>query len=176
MNNDEIVPGFDSEEDKALRIRLQRINDRCLVLYLDGRIDTYSSNNVQKRFNKAIEKGFMRMIIDARGLNYVSSAGVGILVHLMKTLNLRNGDVVFMHFQPTVWQVLELLGLARWFTIAEDLDEAIHSFNGSVKDWPIVFKCPICEKRLKAVAAGRFRCGECRTILVINNDMQVLLG
>jgi hypothetical protein len=27
MNNDEIVPGFDSYEDKALKIRLPRINE-----------------------------------------------------------------------------------------------------------------------------------------------------
>jgi anti-anti-sigma factor len=81
-------------------------------------IDTYSSNNAQKRLNRAIEKVFVRIIIDARGLSYVSSTGVGIFVHLMKTLKLCNGNVVLMHFQPTVWQVLELLGFTKWFTIA----------------------------------------------------------
>jgi anti-sigma B factor antagonist len=175
MNNDEIVPGFDMDEDKAIKIRLQKIGERCLVFYLDGRIDTYSSHSVQKRFTKAIEKGYVRIIIDARGLYFVSSTGVGVFVNLIKTLNHRNGTVVFMHFQPTVWQVLDLLGFIKWFTMAEDLDEAVHSCNGIVKDWPLLFKCPICEKRLRAMKAGRFRCGECRSILAINPEMQISL-
>jgi anti-sigma B factor antagonist len=175
MSNDQIIPGFDEDEEKALKIRLQRIDERCIVFYLDGRIDIYNCDNTAKRFNRAIERGFVRIIVEARGLYYMSSSGVGILVSLMNNLRPRNGSLVFMHFQPTVLQVLDLLGYRKWVSIADSLDEAVRSFSGEVKDWPILFSCPVCDKRLRAVKAGRFRCGECRTILVITAEMQVLL-
>jgi len=176
MSNNDIVPEFDDGKDEAIGIRLQRIDDRCLILYLQGRIDIYSANSVQKRVDRAIEMGFVRLIFDARGLSYVSSTGVGTFVNLMKTVKLRNGDLIFLHIQPLVWQVLDLLGFTKWFTVVEDLDEAVHSFNGVRMDWPLIFKCPICEKRLKASKAGRYRCHECHTILAINPEMQISLG
>jgi anti-sigma B factor antagonist len=176
MNNNEIVPGFDVDEDKTLKISLQRIDEHCLVFYLNGQMDTYSSSHAEKKFGKAIENGYVRIIVDARGLCYASSMGVGIFVNLFRTLSLRNGSIVFMHVQPIVWQIFELLGFAKWFTVVEDLDEAVRSFSGSVKEWPFTFKCPICNKRLKASKPGRFRCGECRSILEISPEMQVSLG
>ena len=175
VNNDEIVPGFDEGSDKSIAIRLQKIDDRCLVFFLEGRIDIYNANSVQKRVDRAIERGFVRLVFDARGLNYVSSTGVGTFVTVMKTVKLRNGDLVFLNIQPLVWQVLDLLGFTKWFSVAEDIDEAVRSFDGVVKDWPIVFKCPICDKRLKAAKAGRYRCHQCHTILEINPAMQVFL-
>jgi hypothetical protein len=46
MANDDIVPGFDLEKDDSLNIRLQKIDEinGCVVLYLEGYIDTYNSN------------------------------------------------------------------------------------------------------------------------------------
>jgi anti-sigma B factor antagonist len=175
VSNEDIVPGFDEEEDNALKIRLQRIDERCIVFYLDGRIDFYNYVTTEKKFTMAIERGFARIIVEARGLNYMSSSGIGILVSIMNSLRPRNGNLVFMHLQPTVSQVVDLLGYKKWVTIAENLDEAVRSFSAEVKDWPFVFRCPICDKRLKASRAGRFRCGECKTILAITDEMQVLL-
>ena len=79
MNNNEIVPGFDDEKDDSLKIRLQKFDgvDNCLALYLTGYIDTYNSNYFQKRVNKSIEAGFIKLIFHCGGLNYVSSTGIG---------------------------------------------------------------------------------------------------
>jgi anti-sigma B factor antagonist len=176
MSNEEIIPGFDREEEKALKIRLQRIDDRCIVFYLDGYIDHYTCAAAEKKLAMAVENGFARIIVDARGLNYLSSTGVGIFVSLVKSLKPRNGSVVFMHFQPTVWEVLQILGFSKWMNVAENLDEAVRVFEGAVKEWPMIFRCPICDKKLKGARPGRFRCGECKTVLVLTEEMQVLLG
>jgi len=183
MNNNEIVPGFDEEKDESLKIRLQKVDsiDGCLILYLTGYIDTYNSNFFQKRVNRAIESGFIRLIFHCSGLNYVSSTGIGSFTAFLKAVKPRGGDLVLLDTQPKVYEVFQLLGFSQFFNIKDNLDEAIEFFTkGGTKVesevFPKIFKCPICSKKLKAVKAGRFRCSECKTILAIDNNGQVFLG
>src|SRR5271157_2399252 len=125
MNNDDIVPGFDEGKDDTVKIRLQKVDETCLVLYFNGYFDLYNSASSTKRIDRAIENGFVRLIGDCRQLNYISSTGVGVLLEAMKKTKLRNGDIVLLHLQPKVLEVLELLGFSSFFTKAEDLDEAV---------------------------------------------------
>ena len=50
------------------------------------------------------------------------------------------------------------------------MDEAIAPMRGSEKlpTFPKALKCPICEKKLRALRSGRFRCPECKTVLSID--------
>jgi anti-sigma B factor antagonist len=183
MNNNDIVPGFDEEKDDSLKIRLQKVDnvEGCLVLYLTGYIDTYNSNFFQKRVTKAVEAGFIRLIFNCSGLNYVSSTGIGSFTAFLKAVKPRGGDLVLLEIQPKVYEVFQLLGFSQFFNIKDTLDEAVEFFSkgGTTKKtevFPKIFKCPICSKKLKATKAGRFRCSECKTILAIDNSGQVFLG
>jgi len=51
MNNNSIIPGFDEEKDDSLKIRLEKVEnvESCIVLFLNGYIDTYNSSFFQKR-------------------------------------------------------------------------------------------------------------------------------
>jgi len=183
MNNNEIVPGFDDEKDDSLKISLEKVPsaDGCLLLYLSGYIDTYNSNFFQKRVSKAIESGFVNLIFNCSGLNYVSSTGIGSFTAFLKAVKPRGGDVVLLEIQPKVYEVFQLLGFSQFFNIKENMEEAVLFFGKERGDsqtdlFPKVFKCPICSKKLKATKPGRFRCSECKTILAIDNSGQVFLG
>ena len=53
MNND-LVPGFNDEKDDSLKIQLDKIEDveNCLMVILNGYIDTYNSVYFQKQIGK----------------------------------------------------------------------------------------------------------------------------
>jgi anti-anti-sigma factor len=183
MANNDIVPGFDDEKDDSLKIKLDKIDDapRCLMLTLTGYIDTYNSNFFQKRVQKALEGGFVRLIFQCSGLNYVSSTGIGSFTTFLKSVKPQGGDLVLLDIQPKVYEVFQLLGFSQFFNIKESLEESILFFNtDQVQDKPSIFPkivaCPICYKKLKAIKAGRFRCNECKSILAIDESGQVLLG
>ena len=183
MSNNEIVSGFDDEKDDSLKIKLQKFDnvDSCLALYLTGYIDTYNSNYFQKRVNKSVESGFIKLIFHCGGLNYVSSTGIGSFTAFLKSVKPRGGDLVLLEIQPKVYEVFQLLGFSQFFNIKDSLDEAVSFFEqkggaGTGQLFPKIFKCPICSKKLKASKSGRFRCSECKTILAIDNNGQVFLG
>ena len=183
MQNNDIVPGFDDEKDDSLKIRLEKVNEtpKCLLLVLSGYIDTYNSNFFQKRVQKAIESGFLKLIFQCTSLNYVSSTGIGSFTTFLKSVKPQGGDLVLLDIQPKVYEVFQLLGFSQFFNIKENLTASIQFFTSDQpQDKPSVFPkvvaCPICYKKLKAIKAGRFRCSECKSILSIDDAGQVLLG
>jgi anti-anti-sigma factor len=183
MTNNEIVVGFDDEKDDSLKIKLTKMDEapRCLMLSLTGYIDTYNSNFFQKRIQKAIEGGFVRLIFQCSGLNYVSSTGIGSFTTFLKAVKPQGGDLVLLDIQPKVFEVFQLLGFSQFFNIRESIEESISFFNSDKTQekptiFPKVVACPLCYKKLKAIKAGRFRCSECKSILAIDDNGQVLLG
>jgi len=183
MTNNSIVDGFDDEKDESLKIKIQKINEveGCLVLNLTGYIDTYNSNYFQKRVQKAIDAGFIRLVFHCGSLNYVSSTGIGSFTAFLKSVKPRGGDLVLLEIQPKVYEVFQLLGFSQFFNIKDNLEDSINFFrNGTASEtvamFPKIFSCPICFKKLKALKPGRFRCSECKTILAVDNAGQVFLG
>jgi anti-anti-sigma factor len=183
MANNDIVPGFDDEKDESLKIRLEKVEDveNCLVLYLIGYIDTYNSNYFQKRVQRVIETGYIRLIFHCGGLNYVSSTGIGSFTAFLKAVKPRGGDLVLLDIQPKVYEVFQLLGFSQFFNIKDNMEDATNFFREfssteQVSVFPAVVTCPICSKKLKALKPGRFRCSECKTILAVDNAGTVLLG
>lgn len=183
MSNSDIVPGFDDEKDDSLKIKLEQINEapRCLMMTLSGYIDTYNSGFFQKRVQKAIEAGFIRIIFQCNGLNYVSSTGIGSFTTFLKAVKPQGGDLVLLNIQPKVYEVFQLLGFSQFFNIRDNIEDSVSFFNAEqTQEKPVIFPkvvaCPICYKKLKAIKPGRFRCSECKSIVSIDEAGQVLLG
>ena len=183
MTNNDIIPRFDDDKDESLKILLQKVPEieNGLVLALSGYIDTYNSNFFQRQVQRVIEKGFIRLIFNCNGLNYVSSTGIGSFTAFLKTVKPKGGDLVLLEIQPKVYEVFQLLGFSQFFNIKDTLESSIGFFRGDPKEkgpevFPKIFPCPLCSKKLKAVKSGRFRCSECKTILSIDNAGVVSLG
>jgi anti-sigma B factor antagonist len=178
MNN-EIVPGFDDEKNESIRMRLQKTEEveGCLIVHAAGYIDIYNTEFFRKRMEKAIESGFVRIVIEMSRVTYVSSTGIGAFVSLLRTVKHGNGDLVLNHVQPKVYEIFRLLGFSQFFAFMENLEESIAHFSQSFEspEFSTAFRCPICSKMLKASRVGRFRCGECKTILVNDEATSVMV-
>ncbi len=180
--NNNLVPGFDDEKDDSLKISLEKPAgvDKCIILYLNGYIDTYNSSFFQKRVAKVVDAGYVNLIFNCATLNYVSSTGIGSFTAFLKMVKPKGGDIVLLEIQAKVHEVFQLLGFSQFFNIKESTDAALSFFQQetvvTVGVFPKTFSCPLCSKKLKATRAGRFRCSECKTILAIDDQGQVFLG
>lgn len=181
-NNNNLVPGFSDEKDDSLKISLEKVDsvDKCLLLYLNGYIDTYNSAYFQKAVAKVVEAGYVNLIFNCATLNYVSSTGIGSFTAFLKMVKPRGGDVVLLEIQPKVYEVFQLLGFSQFFNIKDSIEEAKNFYKKgevTINDiFPKIFACPVCGKKLKASRSGRFRCSECKTILAIDPQGNVFLG
>jgi anti-sigma B factor antagonist len=179
MNNN-LVTGFDDDSAPNLSLKLQKLDGvhGGLLLRARGCIDCYSADFFLKAGSKALAAGYTRLVIDLREVPYASSAAVGALTFLLKSAKQKNGNVVLQNIQPRVQEILSLLGFSQFFlrtgSIGESIDvlapRPVHPL------FPSVFACPVCRKKLRTGAAGRFRCAECRTILVVDPGAMVMVG
>lgn len=60
------------------------------------------------------------LAVDLQKVDFLSSSGVAILVGLKRRVDTHNGKLVFYHVQPVVRDLLSVMKLDRFFTIAED--------------------------------------------------------
>jgi anti-sigma B factor antagonist len=178
--NNEIVSGFDDEKNGSVKLRLHKIEGMSggLVIYATGYIDTYNSEFFRKHIEKAVAAGYVRIVFEMSGVNYLSSAGIGAFTYLQRMAKPRNGDMVLNHVQPKVYEIFHLLGFSQFFTFKQSLDESIAYLSAHLESpvFPKLITCPICRKKLKASRAGRFRCIECKTVIVIDEATSVLIG
>jgi anti-anti-sigma factor len=167
-----------------LKVTLERIAavDDCLMVHLDGFVDTLNTVSLEQRVAFLISSGYKNLIFNCAALSSVSSAGLGsfaAFIHLSKNVG---GDIVLLRVQPLVEQVFDLLGFTAFLNLQGSADEAIAFFHsrhnvGHGKGlFPRNFACPECGCTLTVDAPGRYRCSQCKTILTVNTAAAVSLG
>ena len=67
--------------------------------------------------------------LDGNELNYVSSTGIGSLASIIKELEPKNGDLIFININQKESEVFSLLGVEQIFTVKENKEEAVKHFN-----------------------------------------------
>jgi len=98
------------------------------VLSLEGRLDAQSAGGVEETFKKKMEEGASKLLVDLSGVEYVSSAGLRVLLATSKKLNAQGGKLVLCGLKPYVQEVFEVAGFTSIFEILPDVDAALGSF------------------------------------------------
>jgi anti-anti-sigma factor len=96
-----------------------------LVLAPVGRLDTTTSRDFEKRLLELVNGGNVHYVIDFVRLDYVSSAGLRVLVMLGKRLPGMSGSLVLSSLSPQVREVFDIAGFTRIFNIVADRKHAL---------------------------------------------------
>jgi anti-anti-sigma factor len=87
-----------------------------LVVTLKGRLDATWSRHVAETVTALIREGAHRIHLDMAEVTYVSSAGIGTLLHLYKELQGLRGEFAVPRYSPSVQHVIDLAGLSSVLT------------------------------------------------------------
>ena len=96
-----------------------------LVLVPEGRVDSTTSDDLEKRLVGHMDRGERRLVIDMGGIEYISSAGLRVLLLLAKRLRAAGGDLVLCALGPAVRQVFELAGFLPIFRLEATREQAL---------------------------------------------------
>lgn len=91
------------------------IQDGKAVLVLSGRLDTTTAPELEQEV-KATLDGADALTLDLEGLEYISSAGLRVVLTAQKAMAKRNGMKV-IHVNETVMDVFEVTGFSDILTI-----------------------------------------------------------
>lgn len=97
------------------------IENNTLTIYLKGRIDTSNAAAVEKEMVSAVEGApDASLVLDAAGLEYVSSAGLRILMKLRK---MKKEGLPMINVSSDVYDILDVTGFTELLEVKKTLRE-----------------------------------------------------
>lgn len=88
-----------------------------LEIALVGRLDTTTAPQLETELKHSIN-GVTALTLDFAELEYISSAGLRVLLAAQKVMN-RQGSMVICHVNETIMEVFEITGFSEILTIEE---------------------------------------------------------
>ena len=93
----------------------KKLNGAKLTLTLIGRLDTTTAPQLEAELKDSLP-GVDFLVLDFAALNYLSSAGLRVLLAAQKTMN-KQGEMVVRNVNDTIAEIFEVTGFVDILTI-----------------------------------------------------------
>ena len=98
------------------------------VLSFQGNLDTNTSPDAESEINGLIDGGAQKLLVNFEKLDYISSAGLRVLLATAKKLKASGGDLKICCLNQTVQEVFDISGFATILSVTSTEEEALGSF------------------------------------------------
>lgn len=99
-----------------MEYKIDKQDDKVNIT-VSGRIDTTTAPQLEEAILPEID-GAKEVVMDFNELEYISSAGLRLLLMLQKKMNAANGTFTILNVNDFVMEVLEMTGFKDILTIA----------------------------------------------------------
>ncbi len=110
-----------------MEVTLKDVNEVSVLLF-EGNLDTNTAPQAQEQIDLVIDGGSAKVLINFENLNYISSAGLRVLLATAKKLKATSGDLKICGLNATVQEVFDISGFSTILTVVTTEDDALGSF------------------------------------------------
>jgi anti-sigma B factor antagonist len=115
-----------------MKLTEHRVGD-VTVLELKGRLVFDDGDTVFRvRVNELVDEGRLKIIVNLKGITYLDSCGVGVLIAKFVSVRRNGGDVRLVCLSPRCHHVMKISGLLGVFQIFDSEPDAMESFMGGI--------------------------------------------
>ena len=104
-------------------------HDSVKIVYIPGQLDTNTSPDVQNQLDQLINEGAILILINLKDLNYISSAGLRILLATAKQLKNSSGELRICCLNEMAQEVFDISGFNNILNVFNTEEEALKDFN-----------------------------------------------
>lgn len=107
-----------------------KIEDKGKVklILIEGYFDAVMVNEINEKIYDILESDCDSIIFDLAKLDYISSAGLRVLLYTAKKMKVKGGKVALCTVGKSIQKVLKISGLDSIFSTYETQDEALKTF------------------------------------------------
>jgi len=98
------------------------------ILSFQGNLDTNTSPEAENAINRLIDAGAQKLLVNFESLDYISSAGLRILLATAKKLKASQGDLKICCLNETVQEVFDISGFATILSVSQTEEEALGAY------------------------------------------------
>ena len=99
------------------------------IIRIEGRLDGITSPQLEQEILRLCEEGCHRLVFEMDALEYVSSAGLRVLLLAVKKTRAAGGRVALYGVGSAIREVLEISGFLSLFPVLATKEEAIDSLT-----------------------------------------------
>lgn len=107
-----------------MELEIKKTNG-AIVASVSGRINAVTATDFEKQISDSMESGEKFLVINMGNLEYISSAGLRVILATAKKLKAMQGDIFLVGLQGVVKEVFELSGFYSIFKVFDTEDEAL---------------------------------------------------
>ncbi|MBN2012443.1 STAS domain-containing protein [candidate division KSB1 bacterium] len=100
-------------------------NSQFNIININGHVDATNAPQLEKEFDSIISDGGSKIIVNFRDVEYISSAGLRVLLSVTQRLKSKDGDLRLCEMNPTVEKTFNLAGFTRLFDIFKSEQESL---------------------------------------------------
>jgi len=93
----------------SLKVSSTQRRPGVVVVSPIGSIDGNSSSMLDEKIDQILKQAPNVIIFDMEFLDYINSSGIRVLLKTKKALKASDGKIVFMHLQPQIKKVFDIL-------------------------------------------------------------------
>lgn len=91
------------------------------VLTLRGEVDIYTAPRLKGAVVECLEQRGNRLLVDLRGVDFIDSTGLGVLIGGVKRINEGNSEMALVCTKGSILRLLAITGLDKVFPIYRDV-------------------------------------------------------
>ncbi len=100
-----------------------------LVFALGGRLDSNTAKSLEDTLKQRLDEGNQAILLDMQGLDYISSAGLRVVLLAAKRLRSSDGRFALSSLNKDIRQVFEISGLLRILSVHDGREAALKSLT-----------------------------------------------
>jgi anti-anti-sigma factor len=102
---------------------------RCDLVKITGRVDSFTAPKLGEALNEMAQVGKYNIILEMGDVEYVSSAGLRVMIDIQKTCKQQSkGEVLLVSVPKRIYETLELAGFVPLFRFFDNVTEAVGNF------------------------------------------------
>ena len=101
-----------------------------VIVQLDGDVDVSQALGLRDTLATAMGDGSGSVLLDLGGVDFIDSAGIGLLVTAHRRAQSANGALALAAVTPTVARVLELTRTDRVLRVVPTVEEGVEALRG----------------------------------------------
>jgi anti-sigma B factor antagonist len=98
------------------------------IVRFDGELETNTSHNAEVSLSKLMDEGVKKILVDFEKLDYISSAGLRVLLATAQKLKAEDGALRVCNLNETVQEVFDISGFSTILSVFKTESEALNEF------------------------------------------------
>ncbi len=113
---------------KSFYIRSKLVDD-VAIIYPKGHLDAHNVERFEKEVLKQLGNDVVNLVINCKELNYISSAGMGIIMGYLDEIREKGGDIKLCAVDERVYEIFDLVGFTEIYDFLDSEEKAVAKYK-----------------------------------------------